>query len=375
MTTTSPHSPPAAPALGHAGSDVDARMRSRDNAFDVLRLLAAALVLVSHCFALTGRSDPLADAGGGTMGELGVLMFFAMSGFLVSQSWDAVPRVVPFALKRALRLLPALVVVAFAAAFVLGPIVSSMTLGDYLTQARPYTYALRTSVLVTVHGVLPGVFTDNPVPDGVNGSLWTLPVEASAYVGVVLFGLAGILRRRVVLALLLGLALASFAPGIELAARLAGSGGGSSTVSGDFPLVVRLLVAFLAGMTIHAWRDRLPLRYAGVVPLAVLWVLSWDGGWLPVTSVLFVAYTVLVLAFRLPSGLKHLTRPGDVSYGLYIYAFPLQQLAVHAWTGLRPAEMLAIVIVPLYLLAWASWTLIERRALALKPRPTAPAPG
>jgi peptidoglycan/LPS O-acetylase OafA/YrhL len=343
-------------------------MRSRNNAFDVLRLAAALLVLLSHCYALTTHGEPLGLAGGGTMGELGVLMFFAMSGFLVSQSWHALPRVVPFAAKRALRLLPALVVVAFATAFVLGPLVTTLAPGDYFLSSEPYTYAARTSLLYTPQGVLPGVFEDNPYPSAVNGSLWTLPLEASAYLGLVLLGLLGVLRRRIVLAGLLAVAVASTIPGVELALRLASGSGAGGTVSGDLPLIARLLTAFLAGMTIHAWRDRLPLSYTVTGILALLWVLSWGSAWLPLTSLLFVPYAVIVLAFRLPATVKRVTAPGDVSYGVYINAFPVQQLVCHLAGPIRPGVLLALAAPPVYLMAWGSWMLVERRALALKSR-------
>src|SRR6185312_8540842 len=96
---------------------------SRRNNFDVLRLAGALMVLVSHCYALTGRVEPLATLTGQTLGDLGVTVFFAISGFLIAKSWVDDPALVRFVIKRGLRLLPALIVAVILTALIVGPIV------------------------------------------------------------------------------------------------------------------------------------------------------------------------------------------------------------------------------------------------------------
>jgi peptidoglycan/LPS O-acetylase OafA/YrhL len=148
-----------------------ARTEDRRNAFDVLRLVAATLVLVSHCYALSGRDDPITSATATTLGTIGVLMFFAMSGFLISKSWTDQPAVFPFAVKRALRLIPGLAVAVVLTALVLGPLVTTLSPSGYFTSLTTYVYTIRSAFLVTFAGTLPGVFTDNVYPNAVNGSL------------------------------------------------------------------------------------------------------------------------------------------------------------------------------------------------------------
>ena len=231
-----------------------------------------------------------------------------------------------------------------------------------------YRYIAENSVLDTINGRLPGVFEHNVYPAAVNGSLWTLPVEALAYLGAAVLGLLGALRQRMVLAL------ASFAvllvlstPLVNLSSvQLTGSAGGS------LDLVLYLGALFNAGVLLYVLRERIALRWDLTAVLAIIWIASFGTSWVQTTAILVVPYLVLMLAYRTPLSLSVITRPGDLSYGIYIYAFPAQQLAAHLWgPGLTPGGMLALVAVPVYALAFLSWNLIEAPSLRLKRRLTA----
>jgi peptidoglycan/LPS O-acetylase OafA/YrhL len=340
---------------------------SRDNVFDVLRLLAALAVLVSHSWALTGRAEPLGIATGETLGSLGVIVFFGISGFLVARSWAAQPQVGAFAAKRVLRLIPALVVAVFLTALVLGPVVTTLPLGDYLTSAQTWVYPVRCSLLVPFNGRLPGVFTADPVSGAVNGSLWTLPIEAFAYVTVVAFGLLTLARRRVALLVALGLALVALSPPVDLGSHLPAAAQGTA-VGLDGGIVIHLLAAFLAGSALFAFRDRVRLSWWPILALAALWAVGRSAGWAPVVVSLLIPYAVLVVAYRAPLRLNALVRPGDVSYGVYIYAFPVQQTVLLVGHSLSPVALAALAAPATYAVALASWRLVEAPALALKRR-------
>jgi peptidoglycan/LPS O-acetylase OafA/YrhL len=167
----------------------------RSNNFGLIRLVAASLVVFGHSFDLVRRPEPLAPTLELTWGTIGVLIFFSMSGFLVARSWATGPRLVEFATKRALRLLPALFVSSLVCAVVLGPLVTTEPLRSYLDDPATKTYVLDNSLLQTVYA-LPNVFGNLPFPGTVNGSLWTLPIEAKAYAFVAVVGLLGLLRRQ-----------------------------------------------------------------------------------------------------------------------------------------------------------------------------------
>ncbi len=357
-----------------SGARLEDRLQRRGNNFDVLRLVAASLVLFSHSYALTGDAEPFAEVSGWTFGEIGVVMFFAMSGFLIAKSWSDLPKLVPFAVKRALRIFPALVVAVSVTVFVIGPLFTTLPLASYFSDPVTWLYLVRCSLLITFVGTLPGVFEDNPYPDAVNGSLWTLPVEAYCYALAAALGMLGLLRRSGVLAAFSCLLLLFVTPLTPFAHALAPAGG---TTGGNLTLVIMLGATFVLGSLAYSLRGRLRLSWTVVVALTVLWIATWDGGWVRMTGVLAVSFAVLVLAFRTPAWLRHLTAPGDVSYGIYVYAFPVQQSVAALWgPGLDPLLMMAIAFPVTYGLAYMSWRLVERPALALKsvlaPRPPAP---
>jgi peptidoglycan/LPS O-acetylase OafA/YrhL len=347
------------------------RLQARRNNFDVLRLVAASLVLFSHSYALTANAEPFAGVSGWTLGEVGVVMFFAMSGFLIAKSWSDQPRLFPFAVKRGLRLLPALVVAVSVTVFVIGPLFTTLPLGSYFADPVTWLYLVRCSLLITFFGTLPGVFEDNPYPDAVNGSLWTLPVEACCYALAAALGTIGLLRRSAVLAAFSCVLVLSVTPLSPLSTAPAGG-----TTGGNLPLVIMLGATFVLGALAHSVRARLHLSWIIFVALMVLWIATWGGDWAMATGVLAIAFAVLVLAFRTPAWLRRLTAPGDVSYGIYVYAFPVQQSVAAIWPSVHPLLMFAIAFPVTYGLAFVSWRLIERPALALKRvvAPRAPKP-
>jgi peptidoglycan/LPS O-acetylase OafA/YrhL len=337
------------------------RLENRDNNFDVLRLVAASLVLVSHCYPLTGHAEPFAALTGVTLGEVGVVMFFAMSGFLIAKSWRDEPEPGRYFRKRALRLFPALVVAVAFTTLVLGPLFTKLSVSDYLTDGETWFYLVRASLLVTIAGQLPGVYTDNVYPEAVNGSLWTLPLEAGCYVMVAVLGMLGLLHRRALLAAAAAVLLLALTPLSPLSTSVAVTAGGNLTS------VVELVATFIVGALLYSLRARLRLSWAVPAGLGLVWVLSWNSDWTTVFTVLALSTTVLVFAFRSPAWLRRLTAPGDVSYGIYVYAFPVQQSVAALWgPGLRPGVMLAIALPVTYALALLSWRLIERPALRRK---------
>ena len=341
----------------------------------MLRLAAAALVLVSHSYALAGHAEP--RLGNTTLGIVGVEIFFAISGFLIAGSWLARPRAGTFVLKRALRILPALALTVALSAFVLGPLVSSLSTGDYLGRSEPPRYVAENLIAVSSADAvgdlafrLPGVFATNET-SVVNGSLWTLPVEIRAYLLVLLLGVTGLLLRRLWLVVAAGLLL------LALPASAAGwTGVGRVVEWRDSNPDLLLLAIFGVSALLYLYRERVPLRPWPAVAALATWVL---GALVladtePVSNLLValaLPYLVIYVAYEAPRRLRALTRPGDVSYGLYLLAFPVGQTILHlaGRDALGPLALLAIAFPVTYLLALLSWRLVERPALALKPAP------
>jgi peptidoglycan/LPS O-acetylase OafA/YrhL len=322
---------------------------TRRNGFDLLRLAAALAVLVSHSFALVGQREP--RVGSLALGTIAVLVFFAVSGFLITQSWILEPRLLAFLGKRALRIMPALLVVLVVCALGLGLVATALPARDYLTDVGVWKYIGANALMKTTYD-LPGVFTNNPFPGAVNGSLWTLKHEVRCYLLVAIVGLAGLLRdRRAATAALLA------AIGVA-----AGADGHGPDVLGD-PILQR---SFCVGALLYIWRERLPWSVPAAVALLAAWVASsgTDAGvWVATVA---LPYATILAAYSLPASWHRLTARGDISYGVYLWAFPVQQLIAWAWHDVPAGALIALALPSTVALAIASWTLIERPALRLK---------
>ena len=335
------------------------RLGSRQNNFDVLRLVAAWSVLVSHSFALVGREEPLHQFGT-TLGNVGVLVFFAVSGLLIRRSWEHDPSPRDFWVKRALRLLPALATVAVVTAFVLGPIVTSRSLSSYFSSWETWIYPVRVTLLYTFGAPLPGVFEDNLYP-GVNGPLWSLPVEVFAYFCLFVLGITGLLARRVVITALAGASLVWAAWWVPNTSDAIGS--------------TYVVSAFAVGAAAYSWRDRIVLAWPAALALLPVCVATGLGPE-PLRVVVWTVATVYLsfwFAYALSPVGRVLTRFGDASYGVYIWAFPVQQTIVQVGgEDTSPWLVIAVATPIVWLLAITSWRMIERPALRHKPRPVRP---
>ena len=324
----------------------------RGNNFDALRLLAAVAVLVSNSFPITyGASgvQPLATLSRGqtSLGMMAVLVFFVISGYLVTQSFDRRPVPLRFLKARVLRIFPALTVALVLTAGVLGAAVTPLSLAEYFTRFDTSQYVYGGLSLVWMQYDLPGVFEGNPAGAVVNGSLWTLYYEFLMCLVVLALGTARLLNRRVVLALWLGTLVLSW--------RWIGE----TYVASGAP--------FLSGAVLYLWRDRVPLDWC----LALLCVVALGGamaiGGFGLAFATFGAYLVLYLALAPSVRLPGLARWGNLSYGIYIFAWPVQQTAVlllgsaATWYWTTALSLPAILA-----LAWLSWHLVERPALSLK---------
>ena len=174
---------------------------NRGNNFDSLRILAALGVLVSHAFPLSGAGDrePILQISlrQTTAGTLAVSVFFVISGYLITKSYDRSHSARAFVIGRVLRLVPALAVVELLLSFCAGPLLTRLSTADYLSQMSLYTNILVNLSCLGFRDGLPGVFLHNPFPHAVDGSLWTLEYEVACYGMVLVVGYLGLLNRYV----------------------------------------------------------------------------------------------------------------------------------------------------------------------------------
>lgn len=333
----------------------------RDNNFNLIRFCAAFAVLISHGFAVaigSGDAEPMRQALGLTWGYIAVDVFFLTSGFLVTASLLARQSAVGFAWARALRILPALWVMLALVVFGLGLAVTSSTPHRYLTAPETWRYLVRNAVLIRGMAVtLPGVFGSNPYANVVNASLWTLEPEVKMYGILFALGILYAITRRlsVVRWGVVAIAISAAVPHL---------------MDGSFDNVFaasRLVFLFFLGASCYVLKDYIPLnRAAFFVLLAVVLLAALDRRAFFFAFSLLLPYLVLYAAYGFGGRIRAFNRLGDYSYGIYIYAFPVEQTVEHLLPGISIALLVGISAIVTLILAMLSWHLLEKRALKLK---------
>src|SRR6266478_785834 len=329
----------------------------RANNFDAVRLAAALSVVFSHSFLIAEGSEAnewfvRITGNQCVLGLVGVFVFFIISGYLVTESWCRHPLLGGFALRRALRIYPGLVVNVLVCALLIGPLVSALPLALYLTAPGLREFLYRTLTLNPGPLHLPGVlFADNSVGQLINGSLWTLRYEVMMYVMIVLLGMARLVHLRTAIILTaIGIAAVFFENSLK--------------PLDDLGEMAWFLGFFGSGMVLSFLRERLVFDWrCALLALLALVMFVWLGR-LIMLFPLAGAYLVIWFARRHDPWLDYSKHFGDLSYGLYIYGWPAEQLVM--WLSGGKAEWWQIFFGSLALAlpaAWLSWHGIEKWAL------------
>lgn len=333
------------------------RASGRDNNFNLLRILAALGVLVSHAYPIAmgaGTPEPLsALLGDVTLGTVSVMIFFSISGFFITRSFAGRTSLARFMQARCLRLFPALIVVL---------IVTVLICGLFLTSASPAvfwaavpSYFLHNVTLFSPQYELPGVFAANPYGMPINGSLWTLSYEVLCYLGVVLVGLAGVLTRPWLFAAVMIGFVAAY---------------GVNEVHPLHPRIDSLLMLglpFAIGMSFWVWSRVIPLSAPLALVLLVLAYLARQTAITEPVLALALSYTVFVIGYAKSPVLALYNRLGDYSYGTYVYAFPIQQMLA-SFGVVTPLANMTLALPLTLICAILSWHLVEAPAMRLKDR-------
>jgi peptidoglycan/LPS O-acetylase OafA/YrhL len=333
----------------------------KNNNLTALRWFAALMVLYSHAFVFLGQKHPH-FLGMVPVGPLGVWIFFSISGYLIMQSWTHDPHLLRFLAKRALRIFPALVVCIVLSMFVLGPVLTTLDLSTYLR--HPMTWDYLDNIFLYITYQLPGVFAANTHPNAVNGSIWSLPVEFFMYLVI---AIVGVLKAPRWVWLILGVI-------VVLLAQIWAIPPGKTFIiyRTDVRQVLFCGSFFMVGAAFYLCRFERFFNLSTVGALTLLWLclsavpdLFLLSGWL--------ILPFITLGFGLSQGLwlSRLSRH-DYSYGIYIYAFPVQQSLVHFYPQQTIAEHLVSATLITVGLAALSWHLVEKRALKFKPYSRAP---
>lgn len=334
------------------------------NNFTVLRLFAASLVIVGHAFDLQRQSDFARHWTGYSLGEIAVAAFFSISGYLVFNSIVRRPDVIRYARSRALRILPGLWVMLIVT-WLAGALWSFLPPAEYFRDPTGWKYIGFNALTIPVWHYLPRVFEGNPFGPVVNGSLWTMRYEVLCYAGLGLLCAAGVLatpqRRRLIILCAL-IASAAWFIGLAIFGKPA---------SGPLVWAYRLNqlgFAFLVGMAIAEFKISVRAWHVATATCAVIVLHKTFLIW-PALCLLSAAF-VFWFAFLDAPALRRLRETPDISFGVYIYAFPIQQAVIFSIGVMPPLLHAAIAVLLTIIPAALSWYFVEKPALRWKSQPT-----
>lgn len=295
-------------------------LNPRNNNFDLFRLVAALLVIYGHAYAFVPdavNTDVVARLlGFDYSGSLAVKFFFMLSGLLVTASLLNRPHLGEFVVKRAVRILPGLFVCLCVSVFVVGPWFTTLPLAEYFSHGQTWKYLIDNTLLYEIQWRLPGVFAESKY--GLNGSLWTLPLEAVCYLFLAAFYALGIWRsvwlaNLVLLAVIfLSFVMPQFLP----------------SLFSNNPEAHLLPGCFALGALFATNRNRISVSAKGVFALGLWSALLWSTGMKMGLFYLFFFYACLYFGSR-KLVVEKLRIPADPSYGVYIYGFVIQQCLGH----------------------------------------------
>jgi peptidoglycan/LPS O-acetylase OafA/YrhL len=333
------------------------------NNMGLARIAFALLVIVSHSFEnVTGRaSEPLVRLFGTmTSGEVAVDGFFLLSGYLITGSYERSKSVRAYLERRVLRIYPGYIVAFLLTILLVVPLSGADPLPWSLREAAKEVYRMVILQTPEASGVFPGI----PVPE-LNLSLWTISYEFRCYLLVIAFGLLGMFRRKRAFLAVLSALLVCRALKVELSL-----GYHVEEIVGKPTNMLRFAFVFLSGAAFHVFRDAITFdaRKAAVASLCLIAAMFSPAVAEPAFGT-FGAYVLFWLTLHCPvTRYSRFDSHTDLSYGTYLYAWPIQSLAIYYVAGISPLSVLAISAPAAIVLAFASWHLIERPFMRLKQR-------
>jgi len=327
-----------------------------NNNIDLFRLIAACMVIYAHAFVFVPRPGAhdhinallvFDDAG-----SLAVKVFFFLSGLVVTNSLIEKRNVVAFVIARLFRLWPALLMVLLVTALVIGPVFSNLGLSDYYSQPLTRAYLLD-NLLLRTRFELPGVFVSDGSTNSVNGSLWTLSYEVAAYLVLAACFLIGVFHHRAL----------AMAVGVLLIVDPLFSNKLLLTWLPQQHWINLLPPCFAFGSLLALYKDKVQIGPGLLVGLyALLFVFGKSA------FVAYFFYAALFCSILYVSGLQVVLRLKpriDISYGVYLWGFPVQQMLARLFPHEGPIFNQLVAVALSMALGYLSWHLVEKHGIRL----------
>ena len=330
------------------------------NNFDFLRLMFAVFVVITHSYFFSGlgENDLLHQftKGQTSFSYIGVRGFFIISGYLIFQSMQRSSSLKSYYWKRFLRLFPGLFIALLATAC-LGFFVYKGNLKEYLVNNEMWTYLPNNLSLYNLQFGIVGVLNG----DALNGSLWTIRYEFTFYI---LVSIIFLFRNRIELVkkLLLLFFVLLLAGKFYLFEKLGSVG---FTLSNSMSLNLGLY--FIGGSLLASFKiENSNYKMASVIFWIILLCLSFYYHLFSYSQFILLPIVVVLTGISSTKYIHGLTEClGDISYGIYIYSFPVQQ-AILYYFDFNFIQFLGMSLVLSVFFGILSWNLVEKKALRYK---------
>ncbi|WP_282121676.1 acyltransferase family protein [Algibacter mikhailovii] len=346
------------------------------NNFDLLRFLLATSVILCHCYAIYygwegfAKIEPLMKWSGGkiSIGSAAVNFFFVISGFLIVRSFEYSSSFGEYLKKRMLRIYPGFIVAFVLSLFLFGPIghMTTFTQSAFFDYLNLIPSKRELANMLSLQSPLEAVYFTNLPQSGLNNSLWTIQYEFICYLLVPVLVWLGMTKNKWLLFVVLFLSYAFLclqSLGYVFQYHQSLSGG----VIGNPYYYPRFFTYFLCGSCIYVFRNDIP-RSMGLAFISIVLVLLGlklkllDVFW-PFTTTYLLFYFSYHTKLQFPNFAKH----GDLSYGIYLYGWPIQQLVMlYFGKYFNPLTFFVAVLPIVIVFAFFSWKLVEGPALKLK---------
>ncbi|HTJ52991.1 MAG TPA: acyltransferase [Cyclobacteriaceae bacterium] len=327
-------------------------LNKENNNLDLLRIILSSLVIVGHSPIINGSSeswiDPISKFFPFTYsGALAVKLFFFISGLLVTNSLLVNKSISHFIISRSFRLVPALFIVLVITVFVFGTAMTNLPLKEYFASLDNFHYITR-NILFHPDYYLPGLFEDNRLPKSVNGSLWTLNQEVGCYMGLLgaflIFGATGRKYLNIVIAIIV---IDTLLPTRIIFGWM-----------GNNPEVYLLPFSFAMGAFFAVNAETLVVNLKMVLGLFLLYYLFNTS---PLAEVILIITSSITAIYLVSTKFLLRFKPKyDVSYGLYLWGFLIQQTIYHLFGQIYTGLHCALAIVISALLGLVTYILVEK---------------
>ena len=323
----------------------------RKNNLNFIRFIAAVMVIFGHSYAATlsyKMGDPICRLTKNQLdfGGLAVSIFFVYGGFLIAKSMERLKETKKYFKARIIRIFPPLIFVTFVATFIMGPLVTVLPLSRYFSDYATYRYLLN-SLMILIHD-LPGVFIDN-INTSVNGPLWTLPVEFSCYIMCYFFYKLKLLDEKIAKYTVIPAIIFYYIMYVSLS---------------DMPIIreaLRPIMLFYVGMIYYVYRNKVKFEYKYLIISLIFLIVGSVADIMQFAIIVFLPYILFCIGYGTTRKLEHFGEKMEISYGIYLFGWPVQQCVVF-FLGKETLPLIVFIIaVPIAIICGViTFNLVEK---------------